>query len=86
MWLNPIHWFQKPHQIVVALGENNPEKVLIVSKVEYKDVKDVEAHHIIAQKCPRCWNYVDKLYKVDEETEVCERCAHVLGKYYERVF
>ena len=38
------------------------------------------AWKIEAQKCPRCWNYVDKLVKVDEETEVCERCAHVLGK------
>ena len=54
--------------------------LLIVSKVEFADIKEVEAHHIEAHKCPRCWNYVDKLVKVDEETEVCERCAHVLGK------
>lgn len=64
------------------LGENEADvaKLLIVSKVEYADKKEVEAHHIDAIKCPRCWNYVDKLYKVDDETEVCERCLHVLGK------
>ncbi len=55
-------------------------KLFIVSKVEFMDVKEVEAHHIEAQKCLRCWNYVDKLYKVDDESEVCERCLHVLGK------
>jgi isoleucyl-tRNA synthetase len=63
------------------LDENLNElaKLLIVSKVEInKSLKVVEAHHIDALKCPRCWNYVDKLVKVDEETEVCERCAEVL--------
>lgn len=54
-------------------------KLLIVSKVEINSsLKAVEAHHIDAVKCPRCWNYVDKLVKVDEETEVCARCAEVL--------
>ena len=69
-----------PNSYKEIMGEKDVEKLLIVSKVEFKDVKEVEAHHIEAQKCPRCWNYVDKLIKVDEETEVCERCAHVLGK------
>ena len=69
-----------PNSYKEVFGEKTVEKLLIVSKVEFADVKDIEAHHIEAQKCPRCWNYVDKLVKVDEETEVCERCAHVLGK------
>ena len=54
-------------------------KVLIVSRVELNDnIKDVEAHRIDAIKCPRCWNYVDKLERVDDETEVCHRCYEVL--------
>ena len=69
-----------PNSYKEVFGEKNVEKLLIVSKVEYKETDEVEAHHISAQKCPRCWNYVDKLVKVDDETEVCERCAHVIGK------
>ena len=54
-------------------------KLLIVSKVELNpSLKQVEAHRIDAVKCPRCWNYVDKLVKVDDEVEVCARCAGVL--------
>lgn len=54
-------------------------KLLIVSKVEINNSIDgVEAHHIDAVKCPRCWNYVDKLEKVDDETCVCHRCKEVL--------
>ena len=55
-------------------------RLLIVSKVELSDKNAVEVHHIDAQKCPRCWNYVDKLYRVDDETEVCARCRDVLTK------
>ena len=69
-----------PSEYKAFVGSQNVEKLFIVSKVEFADVKEVEAHHIEAKKCPRCWNYVDELIKVDEETEVCERCAHVLGK------
>ena len=54
-------------------------KVLIVSKVEINDnLKEIEAHRIDAQKCPRCWNYVDHLERVDDETAVCHRCAEVV--------
>lgn len=54
-------------------------KLLIVSKVEINNnIDGVEAHHIDAVKCPRCWNYVDKLEQIDEETSVCHRCAEVL--------
>lgn len=54
-------------------------KLLIVSKVSVDPSKEaIEAHHIDAHKCPRCWNYVDKLVKIDDETEVCERCYEVL--------
>lgn len=54
-------------------------KLLIVSKVEINNnIDGVEAHHIDAVKCPRCWNYVDKLEQIDEETFVCHRCAEVL--------
>ena len=69
-----------PNEYKALVGSQNAEKLFIVSKVEFANVKEVEAHHIEAKKCPRCWNYVDKLIKVDEETEVCQRCAHVLGK------
>ena len=54
-------------------------KLLIVSKVEINEnIKNIEAHRIDAIKCPRCWNYVDKLEKVDDETAVCHRCKEVL--------
>ena len=69
-----------PNEYKALVGDKSVEKLFIVSKVEFANVKEVEAYHIEAQKCPRCWNYVDKLVKVDDETEVCERCAHVLGK------
>ncbi|MCQ2801911.1 MAG: isoleucine--tRNA ligase [Bacilli bacterium] len=71
-----------PNSAKEIVGDNalDVAKLFIVSKVEFMDVKEVEAHHIDAKKCPRCWNYVDKLYKVDDESEVCERCLHVLGK------
>ena len=55
-------------------------RLFIVSKVELVDGGSLEAHHIDAKKCPRCWNYVDELYPVDEETAVCARCKHALGK------
>ena len=55
-------------------------RLFIVSRVELADKGAIEAHRIDAKKCPRCWNYVDKLYRVDEETEVCERCLHAIGK------
>ncbi len=54
-------------------------KLLIVSKVSIDDklsapiAKKIEAH-----KCPRCWNYVNELYEIDEETHVCKRCKEVL--------
>ena len=55
-------------------------RLFIVSKVELVEKGNIEAHHIDAKKCPRCWNYVDELYPVDEETSVCARCKHALGK------
>ncbi len=55
-------------------------RLFIVSKVELVEKGQVEAYHIDAKKCPRCWNYVDELYPVDEETSVCARCKHALGK------
>ena len=71
-------------EVLIRLGfDKNIEeltRLLIVSKVEFSDKNTIEVHHIEAQKCPRCWNYVDKLYKVDDETEVCKRCYDVLRK------
>lgn len=66
----------------LGLDKNIEElaRLLIVSKVELSDKNDVEVHHIDAQKCPRCWNYVDKLYDIDSETKVCKRCHEVLSK------
>ena len=62
----------------LGLDKNLKElaRYFIVSKVELGE--KLEAHHVDAIKCPRCWNYVDKLYKVDDESEVCERCKKVL--------
>ncbi len=58
---------------------NELAKLLIVSKVEIDDsIEEVEASRIETHKCPRCWNYVDKLYDFDEETHVCARCLEVL--------
>ncbi len=59
---------------------NELARLFIVSKVELVDGGKIEAHHIDAKKCPRCWNYVDELYPIDEETSVCKRCKHALGK------
>ena len=68
-------------EFLAKLGdEEELAKLFIVSKVELSDKGNIEAHHINAQKCPRCWNYVDKLYAVDEETSVCKRCYEVLTK------
>ena len=53
-------------------------RLFIVSKVEISDVKKVEAHKVDAKKCPRCWNYVDELVEIDNETAVCHRCAEVI--------
>lgn len=66
----------------LGLDKNIEElaRLLIVSKVELSDKNAVEVHHIDAEKCPRCWNYVDKLYDIDGETKVCKRCHEVLSK------
>ena len=61
-------------------NEEEVAKLFIVSKVEFTDKNEIEVHHIDAKKCPRCWNYVDELYPVDEETSVCKRCLKVLRK------
>jgi isoleucyl-tRNA synthetase len=67
-----------PNSYKEVFGEKSVEKLLIVSKVEFANVKEVEAHHIEAKKCPRCWNYVDSLVSIDDETAVCARCAEVI--------
>ncbi len=59
--------------------DNNLEelaRLFIVSKVSLGDLN--KAERTSGHKCPRCWNYVDKLVKIDDENEVCERCAHAL--------
>lgn len=66
---------------LTGLDKNLTElaKLLIVSKVEIDNsIKEIEVSRIDTYKCPRCWNYVDHLYEVDEETHVCARCAEVL--------
>ena len=66
----------------LGLDKNIKElaRLLIVSKVELSDKDTIEAHHIDAKKCPRCWNYVDELYPLDVETSVCKRCHEVLSE------
>lgn len=73
----------KDHQILKdTLLINNLEelaRLLIVSKIEINpSIENVEVHHINAHKCPRCWNYVDELLSVDEETSLCKRCKEVV--------
>ena len=71
-------------ELIIMLNQASTDrkelaKLLIVSKVEINEnIKNIEAHRIDAIKCPRCWNYVDKLEKVDDETAVCHRCKEVL--------
>lgn len=63
------------------LDENLDElaRLFIVSKVSLGD--KLEANRTSGEKCPRCWNYVDHLEEVDEETHVCHRCHEtLLGK------
>ncbi len=55
-------------------------RLFIVSKVEIAD--EIKAQKIETHKCPRCWNYVDELVKIDEETHVCKRCAEALKEIH----
>ena len=68
--------------LLIKLGldkkEDELSRLFIVSKAIIGE--KLEVKHIDAKKCPRCWNYVEKLYPVDDETCVCERCKEVLGK------
>ena len=68
--------------LLIKLGlhkkEDELSRLFIVSKAIIGE--KLEVKHIDAKKCPRCWNYVEKLYPVDDETCVCERCKGVLGK------
>ena len=51
-------------------------RLLVVSKVKLgSELKVTKAS---GEKCPRCWNYVDELEEVDEETHVCHRCHEAL--------
>ena len=61
-----------------ALDENTEElaRLFIVSKVQVGE--KLSAKRTSGEKCPRCWNYVDHLEKVDEETCVCHRCHETL--------
>ena len=75
-----------PHYDVLketGLDKNEQElaKLFICSKVSVDDnATSPSATRIEACKCPRCWNYVPRLVQVDEESQVCERCAKTLGK------
>ncbi len=60
------------------LSKEELARLFIVSKITLTEGEEkivVSSSH--AHKCPRCWNYVDKLIKVGEY-EVCPRCAEVL--------
>lgn len=62
------------------LSQSELARLLIVSKVNISSGKDsVKGYHTLGSKCPRCWNYVDKLVKI-EDVEVCPRCKSVLEK------
>ncbi len=72
-------------KVLVKLGlDKRPEelaKLLIVSKVIVDDKADKVSIAKVGEnthKCLRCWNYVDELIKIDDETYVCSRCGEVL--------
>ncbi len=70
----------KKYPLLVKNGLiNNLEelaRLFIVSKVSIAN--ELSAKRAGGHKCPRCWNYVDTLVKIDDEDEVCERCAKAL--------
>jgi isoleucyl-tRNA synthetase len=35
-----------------------------------------------AQKCGRCWRYLESVGKHKRHPELCDRCASVVEKYY----
>ncbi len=53
-------------------------RLFIVSGVEFG--KTLSAARHTGEKCPRCWNYHDKLVAVGDE-HVCARCAEVIKAY-----
>ena len=56
-------------------------KLFIVSEVEINDdATSPNAYKVEGEKCPRCWNFVNKLIRIDDETCVCPRCQKVLVK------
>ena len=62
------------------LANNKTElaRLFVVSQVEFKNVdQEITILKASGQKCPRCWNYVLELKKIDEH-HVCKRCYDVL--------
>ena len=66
--------------ILEALGLDKDleelSRLLVVSKVKLGS--ELKVTKATGEKCPRCWNYVDSLEEVDEETHVCHRCHEAL--------
>lgn len=61
-----------------SLSNEELARLFIVSKVTLSEgEKSIAVSKAAGQKCPRCWNYVDKLVKVGDY-EVCSRCGEVL--------
>lgn len=53
-------------------------RLFIVSDVQFGTKLSAVKH--TGHKCPRCWNFHDKLVRVGEE-EVCPRCSEVIKDY-----
>jgi isoleucyl-tRNA synthetase len=61
-----------------SLDSRELNRLFIVSSVNLKEGKQaVSVMKYKGEKCPRCWNYFEKLIPV-EEHHVCERCAKAM--------
>ena len=63
----------------LGLDKNITElaRLFVVSNVGFGSYETVLVTRAEGQKCPRCWNYVERLHE-HEEHAVCERCLNVL--------
>ncbi len=71
----------KDHELLKKLGFDKNEvelaRLFVVSKVDFSASSEVAVARAEGQKCPRCWNYVEKLHEYEEHA-VCSRCLEVL--------
>jgi isoleucyl-tRNA synthetase len=46
------------------------------------ELVDVKVAKSSAQKCARCWRYLESVGTVEDHADLCERCASVVDRYY----